>query len=331
MDPSLLATIETEFKTNKPFINSLLIVRHGYIVYEAYFNAYDHSRLNDVHSVTKSVTSALVGVAQANGKLTDLDLTLADALPEYFADNQNADKRDITLRHLLMMRSGIEFDEDELYAAVHNNPEGEKTWLERDLLTYAFSLPMAHQPGEAWYYSTLDTQLISAIFQRSTEISLEDYAVEVLFAPLGIKDYEWEQDAAGYTIGGGLLQLTSRDMAKFGYLYLNNGQWESQQIVPSEWVKLTTTPQGDGYYGDKVLPIEWYGYLWWTWKPEWFSGYRSIWAEGYAGQAISIFPDLDMVVVITTNSDVTPEQASEQEKVWQQIINESVIPAIQDK
>ncbi len=138
MDPSVLAGIETDTKANKPYVNSLLVVRHGYIVYEAYFNGKDRSSLNDVHSVTKSVTSAMVGIAQANGEIKNLDITLADALPEYFQGNQHTDKRTITLRNLLMMRSGIQFDNDTLLS----NPDAVKTLLESDLIAYALSQPM---------------------------------------------------------------------------------------------------------------------------------------------------------------------------------------------
>lgn len=326
MDPSILSGIETYIKANKPYVNSFLVVRHGYIVYEAYFNGLDRSSLNDVHSVTKSVTSALVGIAQVNGEIKNMDMTLADALPEYFQGNQHADKRTVTLRNLLMMRSGIQFDNESL----PSDPEAVKTFLDSDLIAYALSQPMAHQPGEAWSYSDLDAQLVSVLFQRSTGKSLSAYTTKSLFAQLGIKNFTWGQDKAGYSIGGDLLHLTTRDMAKFGYLYLNNGLWDGKQIIPQSWITLTTTPQGNALYGDKVQPIEWYGYYWWTWKPDWFSGHRAIAAQGSAGQFIDIFPDLDMVVVISSDSEVSRQQATVQEGVGE-VINEKVIPAVLNK
>jgi CubicO group peptidase (beta-lactamase class C family) len=326
MDPSILAGIEPYLKANKPYVNSFLVVRHGYIVYEAYFNGFDSSSLNDVQSVTKSVTSALVGIAQANGGIKNLDMTLADALPDYFQGNQHADKRTVTLRNLLMMRSGIQFDN----GSMPGDPDAVKAFLASDLVAYALSQPVAHKPGEAWNYSTLDAQLVSVLFQRSTGKSLNDYASTSLFAPLGIKNFTWGQDKAGYSIGGGFLQLTTRDMAKFGYLYLNNGLWDGKQIIPRSWITLTTTPQGKGLYGDKVQPIEWYGYYWWTWKPDWFKGHPAIAAQGSAGQFIDIFPDLDMVVVITADSAVSHEQATVQEGIGE-VITGKVIPAVLNK
>ena len=117
-DEAKLAGLKAEIEQNLPFLNSLLIVKDGYLVYEEYFNGYDASRLNPVHSVTKSFASALTGMAQAEGKIANLDVTLGTALPEYFANGQNADKKDITLRHMLMMRSGLDIDQDELTAEV---------------------------------------------------------------------------------------------------------------------------------------------------------------------------------------------------------------------
>src|SRR5690606_24309143 len=144
-DPAALDAITAYIENELPFLDSLLLIRHGYVVYESYHNDHNADTLQDIASVTKSWTSALVGIAQAQGYLTDLDATLPTLLPDYFAGDAHADKRDITLRHLLMMRSGIEFDDPTLITGGYGSPE---ELLSRDLTATALDFPMAYTPGE---------------------------------------------------------------------------------------------------------------------------------------------------------------------------------------
>ncbi|HMO58235.1 MAG TPA: serine hydrolase [Roseiflexaceae bacterium] len=309
-----------------PYLDGLVIVRNGYIVYEYYANDHRADTLHDVASVTKSWTSALVGIARAQGKLPDLDTTLPDLLPTYFAAGAYPDKRAITLRHLLMMRSGIEYDEMKLDSGEYGGPE----LLEQDTTQVALSFPMAFTPGEAWNYSTLDTQLISAVMQQATGTPLHTFAKEHLFAPLGISNYQWLTDGAGTTIGGQNLSLTPRDMAKLGLLYLHGGKWEGRQLVPADWVRESTMPQGEAYYvpTGQVERIAFYGYHWWLWEDSWYDGMSNgVHAMGYAGQSVLILPRLNMIIV-TTAELPSPDQEEPQRAGIHTLIVEQILPAI---
>lgn len=328
MDEAKLSQIESHVLEA---LDSLIIIRHGYIVYEKYYNGYDEATLHDVASVTKSWTSASVGVAQAQGKLTNLDEPIDVLLPEYFSENQHEDKREITLGHLLMMRSGIMYDEDTLNSGGYGASE---ELLGKDLVAFGLTFPVAHEPGKAWNYSTLDTQLISAIIQEATDESLETFAASHLFRPLGITQFEWLSDAEKVTIGGGYLQMTPRDMAKLGLLYLHQGVWEDKQLIPAEWIKSSLMPQGNGFYEPtgQTQQIDWYGYLWWTWNPDWFHGYSSFQARGYGGQQVLVFPEIDLIIVTTANiENKPPEVANQQEEEIYGLIREQIFPALSER
>ena len=331
LDEAKLTALEPEITAQLPFLNSLLIVRDGRLVYEAYFNGVDAASLNELRSVTKSVTSMLAGIAQVRGEVAGPDVTLGKAAPALFAGSRFTDKQKLTLRELLMMRSGVQWDDSfsEKLIAGSQVP----AFLQQDIDQFALAQPMAHKPGTAWNYSTLDTQLAAALLEGAARRPLQDYAAEHLFAPLGITRYEWQTDSAGHAVGGGQLQLTARDMAKLGYLYLAGGAWDGQQLVRPDWIRLTTSPQASGVYSDtgQTIPIEWYGMGWWTWKPEVFGGQRAIAARGYGGQAIILLPDLDMIVVATADSVVPPEKADAQDARVYDLVKYSVLPAVTDK
>jgi len=320
LDEAVLAGLRAYIEQQLPFLDSLLIVKDGYLVYEVYFNGYDAARRHQLASVTKSFTSALYGVAQAEGVIPNLDATLGGELRQHFAGLLQRDQRNISLRHLLQMRSGLAFDEAALYADSTSQliTEGFDAALaaftRRDLTRYALAHPMAFRPGEAWSYSTVDSQLLSAAFQALTGRSLEAYASQRLFSALGITDWNWPADANGVSLGGVGLELTPRDMAKFGFLYLNHGVWDGQELLRPDWVQRSTAPQGSGIHGEdgRTLPIEWYGMQWWTWKPALFSEQRAIAAQGYGGQHVILLPDLDIIVVTTANPAVAPDVAESQ-------------------
>lgn len=328
-DPALPAAIAARIP-QLPFLDGLLIIRHGYIVHESYYNGYDAATLHDIASVTKSWASALVGMARTRHMLSDLDAPLPVLLPKYFAADEYADKRTISLRHLLQMRSGLAFDEDVLNTGGYGGEE----LLESDLTALALSFPVAHPPGESWNYSTLDTQLISAIVQEAAGDPLASFAAANLFAPLGINAFEWWNDGMGTTIGGQNLSMTPRNMAKLGLLYLHGGVWEGEQLLPADWIETSITPQNERLYyppSGQVETIEWYGYHWYTWKGDWFYGYRSFQAAGYAGQQVLVFPELDLMLVTTANlTGVTPEADIQQRTALNELFLEVIFPALAD-
>ena len=329
IDSSELEAATERIPVELPALDSLLIIRDGYLVHESYYNGYDETMLHDIRSVTKSWTSALVGVAQASGKLTQLDIPLPELLPDYFADGQHEDKQYITLADLLAMRSGIDFDDEKLLEGEYGAFD---ELYESDLTDFGLSFPMAHEPGTAWNYSTLDSQLMSAIFKQAMGASHAEYTADHLFKPLGVKDFTWQEDSTGTSIGGGGLYLAPRDMAKLGFLYLHQGRWGEEQIVPSDWVELSLTPQNsEAYYAptDQDEVIEWYGYQWWTWKEDWFHGYRAFAANGYAGQQILVLSGLNLIVVTTAHADgVPPEIANVQEEEIYTFVNEVILPTL---
>lgn len=191
---------------------------------------------------------------------------------------------------------------------------------------------MTHAPGEAWNYSTGNTQLISAAFQRAAGRSLAAYAEERLFAPLGIERYDWLADGRGLTIGGQNRRLTPRDAAKLGLLYLHGGQWEGRPLVPADWVAESTTPQDDAFYvpTEETLPTDFYGYHWWLWHAGWFNDRsHAIQASGYGGQNIPILPRLNVIVVTTANVEVDPEQGNrERAGIDETLIRGVILPAV---
>lgn len=311
------------------YLDSLIVIRDGYIVYERYFNGYDAATPHNIASVTKSWTSTLVGIARERGDITNLDAPLPELLPDYFAAGAHGDKRAISLRHLLMMRSGIEYDENRLNRGEYGGLE----LLQQDVTEVALGFPMAFTPGEAWNYSTLDSQLISAVMRQATGMPLHAYAEQHLFAPLGVHEYEWLVDGAGTTIGGQDLSLTPRDMAKLGLLYLHNGNWDGRQVVPAAWVRESTTPQNEALYvlTGKRETIEFYGYHWWLWDERWYRGMsEGINAMGYAGQQVLILPRLNLIIV-TTAAFPPPDQEEPQRAGIYKLMIEQILPAVRSR
>jgi CubicO group peptidase (beta-lactamase class C family) len=192
---------------------------------------------------------------------------------------------------------------------------------------YALDRPRVEKPGQVFNYSTGTSQLLSAVLQDATGMSALEYADMALFKPLGITQREWPADPQGVTIGGAELQLTTRDMAKFGYLYLNAGRWDDRQIVSTDWVRdslkqhVTVMPDLEGNY-----PPLGYGYLWWL-RPQ--AGYASAMAVGYGGQYVYILPALDLCVVMTGRLTDIPEMFADNRMIRSfNVVEEFIVPAV---
>jgi CubicO group peptidase (beta-lactamase class C family) len=240
---------------------SYLVIRNGYLILEGYPDPdYNESTLKHVYSVTKSFTSALVGIL-------------------------DEDKQSITVEHLLTMTAGFECDASS--AAIRASPD----WIQ-----YALDRPMVDVPGETFNYDNGASHLLSAIVNRTTGIPTQSYADTRLFQPLGISDYEWGLDPQGVASASGPvgLNITPRDMAKFGFLYLNNGTWDGEQIVPSTYVSASTQVQVSET-GPPVHPHN-YGFQWWI-DPS-LDAYL---ASGAYGQYIWVQPKNDLIVVFTSS------------------------------
>jgi CubicO group peptidase (beta-lactamase class C family) len=283
LDPALLEDMLDYIQSANLDVSGIIIVRHGYIVLEADYDP-DQPR-RSVLSCTKSVISALIGIAIQEGFIQDVHQPILDFFPELEIENVDDLKRSLTLEHLLMMASGMDSHDSWLY-----------DWLglaqmqaSDDWVHYALNRPMIEPPGTRWEYSNQASTILSGIIQATTGMTAYDYAYERLFVPIGIPDVEWEIDPQGVTLGYKGLWMTPREMAKFGFLYLNRGWWEGQQILPAEWVEAS---QQDRF----TDPNTSYGYQWWI-NP--YLGYYT--AVGYSDQRIFILSEQDMVVVITSS------------------------------
>ena len=295
-------------------INSVLVVKNGKLVLEAYYPGDDFAigdelkfteksfTRDDLHfqaSVSKSMTSLLFGIAMDRGSISDLDEKIFESFPEYRALNSD-EKGDITLRHLLTMTDGFTWDEEAYPYTDHRNVLTQM-YYSTDPFNYILEKPLMNLPGEKFNYQSGTTNLLGEIIQRKTGSSLEDYAGKTLFAPLGITEYHWD----GYyhfpesAMASSLLYLKPRDMAKIGQMVLQEGEWEGEQIISREWIHEATAEQIQlSKMLSPVFEETGYGYQWWRGK---FSNGNTdvIFAGGWGGQFIFIIPDLDMVVVLT--------------------------------
>ena len=310
MDSELLAQMVEHIQQEKLDLHSLLVVRNGYLVSEAYVYPYSAEQVHFVASVTKSVLGTLVGIAIQNGDIQDVQQPLSSLLPEQEVANLDEEKRAITLENLLTMTSGLDCRE---------NPGPGEAFMQAspDWVQFMLDLPMVAQPGSKFNYCTGAGQVLSAILQKATGSSVREFANENLFAPLGIgpiSEARWPSDPQGVTIGGYGLALTSAEMAKLGYLFLNQGEWDGETIVPASWVSTSTASHAN--LGDKKE----YGYLWWI-DPQgkWYA------ALGRAGQHIFVYPSENLVVVFTSDlpftndADLVP---------LQELLDQFILPAI---
>ena len=264
-------------------VHGVLIARRGRLVAERYFRGAAGRRPHNLKSASKSVLSALAGLAVEEGVL-NLDQPIADLLPET-ADLDDPRKQAITVRHLLTMTSGLESTSFGNYGS----------WVaSRNWVRAALARPLEAEPGTRFSYSTGGTHLLSATLARVAGTSTHDFAREHLFGPLGIRHSAWARDRQGIHVGGNNLSLLPRDMLKFGQLYLNRGRWSGRQILPWQWVDESTRPGLAGPRGRGRI-YGGYGYLWWLRPPTERGAYI---ASGYGGQYIYVAPAEDLVVVV---------------------------------
>jgi len=300
LDPRSLAGLATVIREGKEFpqLHGLLIVRHGTLVVEEYFNGWRADRLHMLQSVSKSFTSALVGIAISRGEFKGVDEKVLDFFPD-MKDIANMDERkaSIRLRDLLTMRSGTDYHE-----RTPDAPHWQLNKLLKGWDKFYLDRPMVTSPGTFFNYDSGGVILISAMLKNRTGMHADKYAERYLFAPLGIKNYFWHRNLEGHAHAGGGLNLTARDTAKFGLLYLKNGRWGDKQVVPEEWVRESLRTHVD--LTVKGQPPAGYGYLWWILAPDARGdGRQMIYAaRGAYGQFIFVVPEHDLVVVI--NGDV---------------------------
>jgi CubicO group peptidase (beta-lactamase class C family) len=332
MDPKVLAVLDTNVAYH-PQLRSLLVVRHGYLVYERYWNGDAHTG-QEAFSVTKSFTSALVGIALGDHHLQSLNQRVGELLAAHLPPKADPRLAKVTVQQLLTMTSGLAGD---------TPPDGDpdltyRLYQSRDWVRHILARKPVTKPGTTFAYSNASSHLLSAIVADTTGRSTLAFARAKLFAPLGIhtehafqpvgaafptpaeeRAYErakvaWATDPQGYHGGFGGLKLPSRDLAKLGYLYLNGGRWDGVQVVPAGYVHASTQRQSQPPPGGR---FDGYGYQWWVTSEH---GHPSFVAVGYGGQFIQVIPDLDLVVVITSDAENGRDDA-------QQLVGEVIVPA----
>ena len=267
-------------------LHSLLVVRDGKLVVDEYFHGYEPDDLHGIASVTKSVSSLLVGIALDQGKIESIDDTIPSFFPEHSVSQTEGWNRE-TLRHLLTMSMGLDWTREEA-EILHGTGPG--------FFDLVFKRLVSDEPGTRWNYVNSEADLLSGVLVHSTGMSPEEFAREYLFEPLGIRRWDWSGMADGqHRLMDGSLWLRPRDMAKIGMLVLNGGAWEGRRIISEDWIKASTTPHittGE-FLGE-------YGYLWWIGSlPTSMGLERVILANGWGSQFIALFPDRDMVIVTT--------------------------------
>ena len=330
LSTTVIQALDEDIKSGRyGYIDSLLIARHGKIAFEAYyphdypriyqteattpgplvvndpsgpynyFNAcwhpyYRNTDLHSLQSVTKSIVSAVVGIAISRGDFPDLDTPVLSFFDETPVANADERKLNMRLRDLLTMSDGLEWNENLPYTDPRNSfAVMTKT---PDWVSHTIGLPMVREPGTAFNYNSGATLLLGHVFNKATGIDIEEYAVEHLFTPLGIEHYYWDRTPFGLTDTQEGLYLSSRDLAKVTRLYLQGGRFNETQVIPKYWINESLNPtfltqQNDG---------EGYGYLWWS-QPYSLGETEHIayFGKGFGGQRPILLRELDMVIVVT--------------------------------
>jgi CubicO group peptidase (beta-lactamase class C family) len=296
LDPMLVARVyynAAELET----LYSLLVVKNGYLIAEDYFNEGSADQKDRLQSVTKSYTSALVGIALDQGYLSSVDQKMLDFFPEVADQITDWRKEQITIRDLLQMRSGYPWEE--------TDPALWDGLLSGHYPPLIEEFPLTGDPRTEFNYSNLSSAWLGIIVDRATGMNLKAYAEENLFLPLGVETGEWGTDAEGHNNGCGDLHLTPRDAAKFGLLYLNEGECEGNQIVPVDWVHDSLQRYSEDINLTGGFPANWglsitgigYGYQWWSATA---GKHHFDYAAGHGGQLIVLLHELDMVIVTTS-------------------------------
>ena len=273
-------------------LHSLLVSWRGDVILERYYNGRQATSLANIKSASKSVISALVGIAIDRGHIRSVKEPIGGFFTDVLAGGKNAAKRRITVQDLLTMQSGLETTSNRNYGS----------WvLSRNWVHHALNRPITSEPGTQMVYSTGNTHLLSAILTRTTGKSTWQFAQDVFAKPLGFSLARWPQDPQGVYFGGNDMLMTPRQMLAFGELYLRRGKFENRQIVTADWIDASFTPHAQSNRERERQ----YGYGWWIRD---LGGQRTYYAWGYGGQFIFLIPNLDLVVVTTSSSEVSGER-----------------------
>lgn len=294
-----------------PRLHSLLISHGNELVFEEYYNGRDPTRPANMKSASKSVISALVGIAIDKGIIDSVDVKVADYFPELIGASGDEEKRQITIENLLTMQSGLETTSNRNYG---------KWVLSENWIEFALKQPLVAEPGTRMLYSTGSTHLLSAIVTKASGMSAKQFAQEHLSGPLGFSMSYWSQDPQGIYFGGNDMEMTPRQMLRFGRLYLNEGVYDNSQVISRAWVDESHKPRARSPRGQGRF----YGYGWWLRD---LAGMQVPVAWGYGGQLIFVVKDLDLVVVATSESKPGPSRRGHLRSLYDLVEEHVLLPA----
>jgi CubicO group peptidase (beta-lactamase class C family) len=299
-------------------INSIIVIKNGKLLIEEYFNGGGRNQVHDSRSVGKTFASALSGIALKEGYIKNIDQTLSDFYDlkkyKYYSDKKSR----VSLRDLLTMSSGFDGnDNDERSVGNEENMYPQANWVE-----WTLNLPMAQNrgPGDEWNYFTAGVVLLGDIINQKVPQGLDKYADNKLFKPMGITNYKWIYTPQNVPSTAGGIRLTPLDLAKFGQLYKNGGQWEGKQILPKTWID-----ESFQKHKETTFEGDWYGYLWWN-KVYTVNAksYQVFYCSGNGGNKIFVFTDVPIVVVVTASAYNTRYM----HKQVDEMMIEYIIPAV---
>lgn len=279
VSPEVLAKLEPYIQEKLPNTTSIVVVKGGYIIFEKYYTETPET-LRGTYSVAKSITSILIGLCIDRRELRGVHVKAVKTLGWIDTTNLAKDANRVDIGHLLSMTSGIA------------PPMG--SGIGKEEIQGRMSTKLRNKPGKVFNYNEVNMNILSMVITEITGITASEYGRKYLFEPLGIKDYIWKSNA-GYTIGADGLNLSTRDLAKIGYLCLKQGVWEDKRIISEKWVEKSTSKQAATGESYRDKPLD-YGYGWWLPR---FGEYRAYLSFGFLGQYVCVVPDLDLVVAMT--------------------------------
>ena len=294
---------------NTPFLTSVLVIKNDFLVLEYYAPGTVKDNDFNIQSVSGSFTSALVGIAIERGLVRSVDEPILKFFPSFDTTHIDPRKRAWTLEHLLTMRSGMDWNENEDHSALFNSGTN---WVNT-----ALGLPLKDAPGDTFVFATPNANILSAFVTRASGTSTYRFAEQNLLEPLKISVRSWSTDPQGLYLGGTGMRFTPRDLARFGQLYLHQGYLDGKQIVPWSWIQQSLLPRNRSNSVKGDLALLNFGYCWWTN----YGGGDSLFAAlGYGGQAIYVVPARSMVIVTIADDSVSQQQAEENELAFIAIV-----------
>lgn len=309
-------------------IRGVVVAYDGKLVYEQYFNGATRDEKTNVRSASKTILSAVIGIAIDRGEIDAVDARVLDLAPQFRRhDNPDPRKSEITVEDLLTMSSKLECDDNNQFSRGNE----ERMYLIENWAQFYFDLPVRGYPawrpppreapyGRSWSYCTAGTVALGAVLEEVVGLRADEYAEQHLFGPLGTTDIDWQMTADGRAMTGGGVGWRARDMAKFGQLYLDQGAWNGSRILPASWVLASMEPRAQTDFGSR------YSYLWWIEEMELPQGRLTAWsASGNGGNKIYVVPDRQLVVAISSTNYNTPGMHDQARR----ILEEFVLPAIE--